>query len=46
MAGRGLPSAADFTAPMAVGLSRERPEKVGVPVLLDPDKFANNVRLI
>jgi len=46
VAGRGLPSAADFTAPMAVGLCRERPEKVGVPALLDPDKFANNVRLI
>ena len=46
VAGRGLPSAADFTAPMAVGLSRERPEKVGVPALLDPDKFANKVRLI
>ena len=46
VAGRGLPSAADFTAPMALGLCRERPEKVGVPALLDPDKFANNVRLI
>jgi pimeloyl-ACP methyl ester carboxylesterase len=46
VAGRGLPSAADFTAPMAVGLSREHPEKVGVPALLDPDKFANKVRLI
>ena len=46
LAGRGLPSAADFTAPMAVGLSREHPEKVGMPALLDPDKFANKVRLI
>ena len=46
VAGRGLPSAADFTAPMAVGLSRERPEKVGMPALLDPDKFANKVRLM
>ena len=46
VAGRGLPSAADFTAPMAVGLSREHPEKVGMPALLDPDKFANKVRLI
>jgi len=46
VAGRGLPCAADFTAPIAVGLSRERPEKVGRPALLDPDKFANKVRLI
>ena len=46
MAGRGLPSAADFTAPMAVGLSRERPEKIGMPAMLDPEKFANKVRLI
>ena len=46
VAGRALPCAADFTAPIAVGLSRERPEKVGRPALLDPDKFANKVRLI
>ena len=46
VSGKSLPCAADFTAPIAVGLSRERPEKVGMPALLDPDKFANKVRLI
>jgi pimeloyl-ACP methyl ester carboxylesterase len=44
--GKSLPCAADFTAPIAVGLSREHPEKVGVPALLDPDKFAAKARLI
>jgi pimeloyl-ACP methyl ester carboxylesterase len=43
---RSLPSAADFTAPLALGLSREHPEKVAVPALLDPQKFAGRVRLI
>ena len=43
---RSLPSAADFTAPLALGLSREHPEKVAVPALLDPQKFADRVRLI
>src|SRR5262249_10575267 len=36
VAGRGLSCAADFTAPIALGLSRDRPEKVGGPALLDP----------
>ena len=43
---RNLPSAADFTAPLALGLSREHPEKVAMPALLDPHKFAGRVRLI
>jgi triacylglycerol esterase/lipase EstA (alpha/beta hydrolase family) len=43
---RSLPSAADFTAPLALGLSREHFEKVAVPALLDPQKFAGRVRLI
>jgi pimeloyl-ACP methyl ester carboxylesterase len=43
---RSLPSAADFTAPLALGLSREHPEKVAVPALFDPQKFAGRVRLI
>ena len=38
--------AADFTAPMALGLSREHPEKIGVPAMLDPEKFADKERLI
>ncbi|HEU0273230.1 MAG TPA: alpha/beta fold hydrolase [Candidatus Udaeobacter sp.] len=46
VAGRSLPSAADFTAPLALGLARERPEKIGVPALLNPEKFAGKARLI
>ena len=46
ISGRSLPVAADFTAPLAMGLSREHPEKIGVPALLDPDKFAGSARLI
>jgi pimeloyl-ACP methyl ester carboxylesterase len=44
--GHSLPPAADFTAPLAVGLSRERPEKMGMPALLNPEKFAEKARLI
>ncbi|HEV2718075.1 MAG TPA: alpha/beta fold hydrolase, partial [Terriglobales bacterium] len=46
ISGRTLPSAADFTAPLAMGLSREHPEKIGVPALLDPEKFADKARLM
>ena len=46
ISGRSLPSEADFTAPMALGLSREHPEKVGVPAMLNPEKFAGKERLI
>ena len=43
--GRSLPSGADFTAPLALSLSRKRPEKIGVPAMLDPERFANTARL-
>ena len=43
---RVLPSAADFTAPLALGLSREHPEKAAVPGLFDPQEFAGRVRLV
>ena len=33
---RSLPSAADFTAPLALGLSREHPEKVAMPGVARP----------
>jgi triacylglycerol esterase/lipase EstA (alpha/beta hydrolase family) len=46
LSGRSLPSVADFTAPLALGLSRERPEKIGVPAMLDPERFASTARLI
>jgi pimeloyl-ACP methyl ester carboxylesterase len=44
--GRSLPCAADFTAPVAVGLSREHPERTAVPAMMNPDRFADTVRLI
>jgi pimeloyl-ACP methyl ester carboxylesterase len=46
VSGRTVQAAADFTAPIAVGLSHEHPEKIAVPALLDPDKFANKARLV
>ena len=39
------PLAADFTTPLAVLLTRERPEKLGLSRLLDPDKYAETARL-
>jgi pimeloyl-ACP methyl ester carboxylesterase len=46
VSGRSLPSQADLTAPIALGLSREHPEKVGFAAMLNPEKFAHTVRLI
>ena len=46
VSGRSLPTAADFTAPLAVGLAREHPEKIGVPAMLNPEKFADKVLLV
>ena len=43
--GRSLPSAADFTAPLALGLARERPERLGLRAMLVPEKFAEKARL-
>jgi pimeloyl-ACP methyl ester carboxylesterase len=43
---RTLPSHADFTAPIALGLSREHPEKIGFAAMIDPEEFAHTVRLI
>jgi len=37
--------AADFTAPVAVGLVRERPEKLGLARMIHPEKFADTARL-
>lgn len=39
------PLAADFTTPLAVLLTRERPEKLGLVRLLDPDKYSETARL-
>jgi hypothetical protein len=46
VSGRSLPSQADLTAPIALGLSREHPEKIGFAAMLNPEKFAHTVRLI
>ncbi len=43
--GHTFPLAADFTTPLAVLLTRERPEKLGLARLLDPDKYAQTARL-
>ena len=42
---RSFPLAADFTAPYAVLLTRERPEKLGLARLLDPGKYADTARI-
>ncbi len=44
--GKTLPAAADFTAPLAVGLSRDRLDKIAMPAMLDPEKFASRTRLV
>ena len=41
-----VPCAADFTAPIALGLSREHPEKFGLPAMFEPEKFADKGGLI
>jgi pimeloyl-ACP methyl ester carboxylesterase len=37
---------ADFTAPIALGLTREHPEKIGFAAMLNPEKFAYTERFI
>lgn len=39
------PLIADYTTPLAVLLTRERPERLGLVRLLDPDKYAETARL-
>lgn len=43
---RSFPLAADYDAPMAMLLSRERPDKLGFIRLLRPEKYADTARLI
>jgi pimeloyl-ACP methyl ester carboxylesterase len=43
--GHEYPLAADFTAPVAVGLVRERPDKLGFARMTHPEKFADTARL-
>jgi len=37
--------AADFSAPLAVGLTSERPDKLGLPRFFQPGKYADTARL-
>ena len=46
ISGRTVACAADFTAPIALGLAREHPEKIGVSAMLNPEKFADQTRLM
>lgn len=46
LAGQTMTAAADFTAPLAVGLSREHPEKTSFAAMIDPDRFTDRARLI
>ena len=46
ISGRTLPLHADFTAPIALGLTREHPEKIGLAAMLNPEKFAYTERFI
>jgi pimeloyl-ACP methyl ester carboxylesterase len=43
---RSVPLAADYDTPMAMLLSRERPDKLGFIRLLRPEKYADTARLI
>jgi pimeloyl-ACP methyl ester carboxylesterase len=46
ISGGTLPLHADFTAPIALGLTREHPEKIGFAAMLNPEKFAYTERFI
>lgn len=46
LSGRTFPSQADFTAPLALGLAHEQPQKFGAAAMLDPEKFADKAGLI
>jgi len=43
---RVFPLAIDLDTPIAMLLARERPDRVGFPALIDPDKYATTTRLI
>src|SRR5204862_6521433 len=43
--GHTYPVAADFSAPMAVALVTERPQRLGLARLLQPEKYAETARL-
>ena len=43
--GHRYPLAADFTAPIALGLTRERPQRLGLIRMLRPEKYADTAQL-
>ena len=43
--GRTYPLAADFTASLAMGLAREKPQKLGLVRLLKPEQYAATARI-
>ena len=43
---RAYPLAADFSAPVAMLIARERPEKIGFARLLRPEKYASTAALV
>lgn len=43
--GRTYPLAADFTASLAMGLAREKPQKLGLIRLLKPEQYADTARI-
>lgn len=45
-AGHTYPLAGDFTTSLAILLTRELPERLGLLRLLDPDKYADDARLM
>jgi pimeloyl-ACP methyl ester carboxylesterase len=45
LGGHEYPLAADFTSASFVGLSRERPDKLGFARMVRPDKYADSARL-
>jgi len=43
--GQSYPLAADFSAPIALGLIREKPQRLGLIRMLRPEKYADTARL-
>ncbi len=46
LGGHTYPLAADFTTSLAILLTRELPEKLGILRLLDPDKYGDDAQMI
>jgi pimeloyl-ACP methyl ester carboxylesterase len=44
--GHSYPLAADFSAPLGLGMMRERPNRIGAAAFLLPDKYRTRARLV